>query len=78
MLEPLETWRIPTNRQREKLLSAILAGTNTPRLYVLCDLVGWLLEQGRIEEHDEVIRRMDLAAAIDHHDEPAGEERRAG
>jgi hypothetical protein len=78
MFEPLETWRIPTAPQREELLAAILAGTSTLPLYHLCDLVGWLLEQGRIGEHDEVIRRIDLAAAFDGGDEPPTEQRRAG
>jgi hypothetical protein len=78
MFEPLETWRIPTNQQREELLKATLAGTASAKLYLLCDLLGWLMDHGRLAEHDEVIRRVDLAAAIDGFDEPPVERRRAG
>ena len=65
MFEPLEPWRIPTNRQREELLAAVKAGQATMKVYLLCDLLGWLLEHDRVDEHDEVIRRIDLAKVID-------------
>ncbi len=65
MFEPLESWRIPTSCQREELLAAVLAGQATMKLYLLCDLLGWLLDHGRADEHDEVIRRMDLAKVLD-------------
>ncbi len=65
MFESLEPWRIPSNRQREELLAAILAGRATMKLYLLCDLLGWLLDQGRADEHDQVIRRIDLGKVLD-------------
>ncbi len=65
MFEPLEPWRIPTNRQREELLAAIREGQARMKLYLLCDLLGWLLEHGRVDEHDEVIRRIDLDKVLD-------------
>ena len=40
--ETLETWRIPTERQRRQLLLAILRDGTTPGIYALCDLLGWL------------------------------------
>lgn len=78
MVEPLEPWRIPTDRQREELLAAILAGTATMKLYLLCDLLGWLLDNHRTAEHDEVLRRIDLGAAIEGRDERRSKQRRAG
>ncbi len=65
MFEPLESWRIPTNRQREELLAAVLAGQAAMKLYLLCDLLGWLHDHGRADEHDEVIRRIDLGKVLD-------------
>ncbi len=35
------------------------------KLYLLCDLLGWLLDQGRVNEHDEVIRRSGLGKMLD-------------
>ncbi len=65
MFEPLEPWRIPTNNQREVLLAAVMAGQPTMKLYLLCDLLGWLHDHGRVDEHDEVIRRIDLGKVLD-------------
>ena len=52
---PTETWRIPTDPQRERLLHGILAGGQKPSVYHLCDLLGWLKDQDREEEHDAVM-----------------------
>lgn len=53
--EPTETWRIPSDRQRERLLRGILAGGRRPGVYHLCDLLGWLKDHDRDEEHKAVV-----------------------
>ena len=52
---PTETWRIPTDPQRERLLHGILARGQRPNVYLLCDLLGWLKNQDRDEEHKAVV-----------------------
>ncbi len=65
MFEPLETWRIPTNRQREELLATVMEGRAAMELYLVCDLLGWLQERGRNDEHDAVIRRIGHGMFLD-------------
>lgn len=53
-----EAHLIPTDDQRERLLTDLLAGgRKAPGAYLLCDLIGWLSMTDRVVERDAIVRR---------------------
>ena len=62
MTRVLEPDLIPTDQQREKLLTAILAKDAEPGVYALCDLLGWLRDQGRAGEQSAILDALDEPA----------------
>ena len=62
----LEQQLIPTDQQRQVLFTAILDRHTTPGVYALCDLLGWLDDQGRTADQDAVLEALDEPAWWNH------------
>lgn len=62
MTEVLEQHLIPTDHQRETLLTEILATGALPGVYALCDLLGWLRDQDRTADHTAILEALNEPA----------------
>jgi hypothetical protein len=56
-------YRVPTRRQRERILRSILSDKSAP-VYQVCDVVGWLMGEGRKDEYEQVLGQIDASGVF--------------